>query len=90
MLKWFGLGDNECFVVGIGLVLFVVRVRVELGTDLGGLRFLLLLYIENMDIETFVLSKDLASLKSVRLLISECLRFLPRCSIHLSIRRSTK
>ena len=51
MLKWFGLGDNECFVVGIGLVLFVVRVRVEIGTDLGVLRFLLLLYIENMDIE---------------------------------------
>ena len=50
-MKWFGLGDNECFVVGIGLVLFVVRVRVEPGTDLGGLRFLLLLYIENMDIE---------------------------------------
>ena len=52
MLKWFGLGDNECFVVGIGLVLFVVRVRVELGTDLGVWRSLLLLYIENMDTET--------------------------------------
>ena len=51
MLKRFGLGDNECFVVGIGLVLFVVRVRVEIGTDFRVLRFLLLLYIENMDIE---------------------------------------
>ena len=38
-------------MVGIGLVLFVVRVRVEIGTDLGVWRFLLLLYIENMDIE---------------------------------------
>ena len=39
-------------MVGIGLVLFVVRVRVELGTDLGVWRSLLLLYIENMDTET--------------------------------------
>ena len=52
MSKWFGLGENECFVVEMGFLLFVVRVRVEIGTDLGGLRFLLLLYIENMDIET--------------------------------------
>ena len=51
MSKWFGLGQNECFLVGIGLVLFVVRVRAEIGTDLGVWRFLLLLYIENMDIE---------------------------------------
>ena len=39
-------------MVGIGLVLFVVRVRVELGTDLGVWRSLLLLYIETMNIET--------------------------------------
>ena len=51
MSKWFGSGENECFVVGIWLVLFVVRVRVEIGTDLGVWRFLLLLYIEKMDIE---------------------------------------
>ena len=49
--KWFGLGENECYLLGIGLLLFVFRVRVETGTDLGGLRFLLFLYIENMDRE---------------------------------------
>ena len=49
--KWFRLAENECFVVGIGLLLFVFRVRVEIGTDLGVWRFLLLLYIENMDRE---------------------------------------
>ena len=51
MSKWFGLGPNECFLVEIGFLLFVVRLRVEIGTDLGVWRFLLLLYIENMDIE---------------------------------------
>ena len=50
-------------MVGIGLLLFVVRVRVEIGTDLGVWRFLLLLYIEKMDIETFVLSKGLVLLE---------------------------
>ena len=52
MSKWFGLGENECFAVGMGLLLFDVRVRVEIGTDLGVFQFLLLLYIDNMDIET--------------------------------------
>ena len=51
MSKWFGLGENEWLVVGIWLLLFVVRVRVEIGTELGVWRFLLLLYIEKMDIE---------------------------------------
>ena len=55
--KWFGLGENECFVVGIGLLLFVVRVRVEIGADLGVWRFLLLLYIENMETEILSCAK---------------------------------
>ena len=50
--KWFWYAENECFVVEMGLLLFIVRVRVEIGTDLGVWRSLLLLYIENMDIET--------------------------------------
>ena len=45
------LARNERFQLGIGLVLFVVRVRVEIGADFRVFRFLLLLYIENMDIE---------------------------------------
>ena len=51
MSKWFGLCPNECFLLGMGFGLVVVRVRVEIGTDLGVWRFLLLLYIEKMDIE---------------------------------------
>ena len=57
MFKWFGLGPNECFLVEIGFLLFVVRLRVEIGTDLGVWRFLLLLYIEKADIEILSCAK---------------------------------
>ena len=56
--------------------MFGFGVRVEIGADLGAFGFLLLLYIENMDIETFVLSKGLVSLKSARV-SNEGLRFDP-------------
>ena len=46
--KWFGLGQNEWFVLWIGLLFSVFRVRVELGAHLGVSVCILLLY---MDIE---------------------------------------
>ena len=72
--KWFGLGENECFVVGLGLSLLVVRARVEIGADLGSFLISFVLVHRKCGYRDFVLSKDLVSLKSVSLL-SEGLQF---------------
>ena len=74
MSKWFGYGENECFVVWIGLLLFVTRVRVEIGTDLGVFKIDFVVVQRNHRYRDFVLSKGLVRLKSARV-FNEGLRF---------------